>query len=94
MKKQCRVCKQIKPLGVGFNRNKGTKDGYLNICKICDNLQKKIWYQENLEREREKRKRWQEDNYELHLEHQKKYNRSPKGREAAKRYREKTRAPA
>ena len=57
--KTCTVCKKEKQISE-FNKNKGRKDGYNNICKICSRERSKLYYIENTEfhkKEAYKRKR-------------------------------------
>jgi len=48
MKKVCSRCKKGKPYS-DFYKNKNSKDGRRSICKICNNLDAKKYYDENKE---------------------------------------------
>jgi len=89
MKKICRECQENKNINEFYFSHTSTTDGYQSICKKCDNIKKRMWYLENKKKADSDRKAWQKDNYELHLEHQRKYNNSVKGRATRKRHLEK-----
>ena len=91
MKKICRECQENKNNNEFYFSYTSTTDGYQSICKKCDNLQKKLWYLENKKKADSDRKAWQEDNYELHLEHQRRYNNSAKGKATRERHRKRIR---
>jgi tRNA nucleotidyltransferase/poly(A) polymerase len=78
MIKKCRECHEDKEIN-DFAKNKLTKDGHLNVCKVCDRHQKKEWYQKNKEHCQRKRKIWQEQNREKHNKHVREYYFRQKG---------------
>jgi hypothetical protein len=72
--KKCKRCeKTLEITEDNFYRHSKTSDGYQSYCKVCDKKTSKKSYENNLEENREKRKKWQKENYELHLKHNRKY---------------------
>lgn len=47
--KQCNTCKQWKSL-VEFNKNKTKPDGHQYLCKDCERIYKKQYYEKNKEK--------------------------------------------
>lgn len=77
--KQCRRCETTKTIEC-FAKNKGTKDGHVNICKDCNRGYAKQHYQENKQEYVDKAASWQKKNK----------RKSQKQKvESARRYREK-----
>ncbi len=75
-KKICTKCKDEKKISE-FNKNKGKKDGYNNICRKCSNERSKQYYSENTNHHkaviRKRRKAEIEENrrklYQHYLDH-------------------------
>jgi len=65
--KKCPRCGEIKPLS-SFNKDKAQKDGHRNICKICQRLHHKEYYQNNRGRESQRRKKYYQNNRDKELQ--------------------------
>lgn len=50
--KECRICKEVKPL-TDYHPNKTCKKGVVGTCKICYKVRIKLWYAENRARRQE-----------------------------------------
>lgn len=52
-------CKQVNPqLLTEFHMRKDSKDGYRNICKVCDKIRKASWHKINSKRLNKKSEIW------------------------------------
>ncbi len=61
--KVCNRCKESKSLDE-FYKNRASKDGKTNMCKICDKQTTHKWQTTNPERMRETIDKWTKNNYE------------------------------
>jgi hypothetical protein len=61
LSKQCKRCKEIKPLEE-LVKNKGTRDGRGNRCKLCENLIRKEQYYVNHELKLQKAQEYRDKN--------------------------------
>lgn len=59
--KKCTKCNLNKSLD-NFYKNKNSKDGLQNQCKVCSNAASVAWYKANVEIERAKKKSWRQRN--------------------------------
>lgn len=50
--KECTLCKESKEL-LEFNKNKRTKDGHSNVCRLCSNAESKKYYELNKDKHKE-----------------------------------------
>lgn len=62
-KKQCRVCKEVKPLEE-FHRNKDKKDGRVNKCKPCNRAANRAWKKANPQKVAEHDRRYRQKHKE------------------------------
>ena len=76
--KVCRKCQVEKSLN-GFHKHKQMKDGYLNICKVCNYEAMKLRRATPEGKEARKREK-------QYPENKKRYKKSQKGKQAAKTY--------
>lgn len=53
--KECRVCKEIKLID-SFSKKTSSKDGHMNICKICDAKKSLNWHYNNSEKAKDRKK--------------------------------------
>lgn len=51
-KKECSKCKKKKSL-TEFNKNRNRKDGYESACRVCRNLQMRLYYDDNKEKQKQ-----------------------------------------
>lgn len=92
--KACVECGTVYPRTAKyFNKQKDTKDGLTNLCKVCAKRRANEWYQRNKERANARSKSWYEANRESDLARKRERNNSdPEFRQAAieraKRFRE------
>ena len=70
--KPCRVCAVEKDLSE-FNKNKGTRDGHLNICRECQRVQKKMYYTKNRDKYNAQNAEWKRKNRDRLREYNKAY---------------------
>lgn len=77
--KVCKKCGRELPLSE-FHKNKGHKDGHLNVCKECHKQYMKQHYQDNKEVKLEYQKQYQQNNKEAKLEYNKQYRLTQNGR--------------
>ena len=86
--KKCSKCNEIKAL-MEFYKDKKTKDGHCQYCKVCFSKQMKKYRQQNKEAIRERGKEYRQQNKEAIRERMKKYRQQNKEaiRERGKEYR-------
>jgi len=75
-KVKCVICLELKDEKEDFYwlyYKKEKKYRRMRRCKECDKKISKKHYQDNIDRERKKRKEWQDKNMENHLSHQREY---------------------
>jgi len=70
--KKCPRCGEIKPLS-SFNKNKARKDGRQSICRICQRLQNKQYYQDDPDKVLQYAKKYYQGNRGRILRRQKEY---------------------
>jgi len=70
--KKCPRCGEIKPLS-SFNKEKARKDGRQRICKICQRLQNKEYYQNNRDKVLQRDKKYYQGNRGRILRRHKEY---------------------
>ena len=63
MMKQCRVCNEEKTLDQ-YSSNAGKADGLSRLCKPCDRVKGRQWYDRNKTKRKATQKLWQEGNLE------------------------------
>lgn len=88
--KQCSRCKEFKPRTTEyFLADKRHKDKLTSQCRVCHNKAGHKFYHDNIEQERESRKRWKRDNREHCAEYNRAHRKSnpQKYRDYAKGYR-------
>lgn len=61
--KICIKCNKEKNI-TEFNKVKQNKSGYNNICKLCQKIAYKLYYEKNIEKRREYSKNWNKNNFE------------------------------
>jgi len=65
--KKCRLCEEIKPIE-GFSKKTSSKDGHMNICKLCDSKKSSKWHFENPEKSKIRGARYRSNNKEYILQ--------------------------
>jgi hypothetical protein len=63
MEKKCNKCSETKSISE-FSKNKASKDGVNNRCKVCDKFATKQWQLDNPEYSKENAKNWRINNLE------------------------------
>ena len=71
--KRCPKCKQHKDESE-FHKDKRTKDGLHNWCKVCKRAYSAKWYAENTERQRASNAKWRAENTEHWLAYKAKWD--------------------
>lgn len=84
--KSCFKCKESKPFEA-FSKNKRTKDGYQQACKVCSKAFNADYYKRNAERICARNKAWAEANPEKDAATRKAYDQSAKKKQADAEYR-------
>jgi hypothetical protein len=75
--KQCKECKNLLNFE-NFYKNKGMKDGYLNICKICSSIKRRENYILNKNKINEVNRKWRKENREKYLKSSRNYYKNNK----------------
>ncbi len=87
--KRCPKCRGIHPRTPEFwSRNKQARDGLCCYCKLCDSKLRAVYYEANLEIERERDRIYRENNRDKRREYNRRYceNNPEKRRESNKKY--------
>jgi 5-methylcytosine-specific restriction endonuclease McrA len=73
--KKCRVCEEIKSFDK-FSKRTSSKDGFMNICKICDSAKACKWHYNNPDKSKLRAKKSREQNidYVLQKDKERYYN--------------------
>lgn len=90
--KQCTKCKEEKQFSQ-YNRDRTSKDGLRSSCKLCLSAQRKIYLENNKEKDLVTRRKYREKNREKILTKQKQYREKNKEKilERNRKYRENNR---
>jgi len=70
--KTCGTCKVLKQ-DIFFSNSNSTKDKLCRRCKECDSVARKKYYENNTEKELQRKKNWRENNKDFLKEYQQKY---------------------
>ena len=65
--KTCYKCKEEKPFSE-FHKDRTTKDGYQNQCKVCRKVYNKSYYEKNIEKVKERTRKYKQENEEKVME--------------------------
>lgn len=90
--KQCSKCRELFPAtSEYFHRDKKSKDGLRNVCKICQRTVSAVYYLENADKIKSNVAEWQRENYDKWYGYEKnsRHKNPEPSRNSVKRYRRK-----
>lgn len=87
-KAHCGRCGETNPEKFSWKPSVGY---YHNYCKACDKIISHEYYLKNKNRIDKRHKEWQDNNRDLHLQHVRKYEGTPKYKKVRERYESKKR---